>query len=103
MKLSGGRRTVDASVAPPAPKYQGFQPASTPQFAGFQPHEPQFSNSGLPGGQLQPPGIFNPAEATPAPALPPPAVLDRQPDQPGPGFMPPVSRYKSHHQTIVAQ
>ena len=100
MQLSGGRRTVDASVAPPAPQYQGFQPASTPQ---FQPHEPQFSNSGLPGGQLQPPGIFNPAEATPAPALPPPAVLDRQPDQPGPGFMPPVSRYKSNHHKIVAQ
>ena len=103
MQLSGGRRTVDASVAPPAPHYQGFQPASTLQFAGFQPHEPQFSNSGLPGGPPQAPGIFNPAEATPAPALPPPAVLDRQPDQPGPGFMPPVSRYKSHHQTIVAQ
>merc|ERR1719234_217337 len=91
--LLGGRRTVDASVAPPAPQYQGFQPASTPQFTGFQPQqEPQYTTPGLPGGQqAQAPGIFNPAEATPAPALPPPAVLDRQPDQPGPGFMPPVS------------
>jgi len=90
--LLGGRRTVDASVAPPAaPQYQGFQPASTPQFSGFQPQEPQYSAPSLPGGQQQAPGIFNPAEATPAPTLPPPTVLERQPDQPGPGFMPPVS------------
>jgi len=88
--LLGGRRTVDASVAPPGPHYQGFQPAPTPQFSGFQPQEPQFTHSGPPV-QPQAPGIFNPAEATPAPTLPPPAVLDRQPDQPGPGFMPPVS------------
>merc|ERR1719464_2160859 len=48
--LLGGRRTVDASVAPPAPQYQGFQPASTPQFTGFQPQEPQYTTpGGLPG------------------------------------------------------
>merc|ERR1719234_1328621 len=51
--LLGGRRTVDASVAPPAPQYQGFQPASTPQFTGFQPQqEPQYTTpGGLPGVQ----------------------------------------------------
>jgi len=94
--LLGGRRTVDASVASPAPQYQGFQPAPTPQFSGFQPQEPpQFSSPSHPGGAggghpPQPPaGLFNPAEAAPPAA--PPAVLERQPDQPGEGWAPPVS------------
>ena len=90
---------MDASVASPAPQYQGFQPAPTPQFSGFQPQEPpQFSSPSLPGGAggghpPQPPaGLFNPAEAAPPAA--PPAVLERQPDQPGEGWVPPVSRYQ---------
>lgn len=98
--LFSGRRTLDASVTAPSGHYQPINQYPGPQQSQYQPPNQYQTPEPVPTQYQQQhtaptqPGIFNPAEAShmPNPGAPPPvAMMERQPDQPGPGFTPMVS------------
>jgi len=94
ISASSGQYQPPSQYPAPQPQYQPYQyqPESAPAPAPhlYQPEPP--SHQYQPSQQT--PGIFNPADTAqqPSPGLPPPSIqLERQPDQPGPGFVPVVS------------